>query len=115
MGPPLAAHGYDVLIPLMPGHGNALRYEPDAPNWLWGYLTLGISLLILYVTYLVAIINDSAMRPARRAKPARTNPRAGRRSCRVCLRAAATPGPRTHHARGDARGGPRPATPRGDA
>ena len=47
MGPPLAAHGYDVLIPLMPGHGNALRYEKDAPNYLWGYLTLGLSLLVL--------------------------------------------------------------------
>ena len=49
LGPPLAAMGYDVLIPLMPGHGNALRYQPDAPNYLWGWLTLGFSLLGLAV------------------------------------------------------------------
>ena len=21
----------------MPGHGNALEYEPEATNWIWGY------------------------------------------------------------------------------
>ena len=37
VAPPLAARGYDVLLPLMPGHGNALEYEPEATNWIWGY------------------------------------------------------------------------------
>lgn len=47
LGPPLAAHGFDVLMPVLPGHGNALEYGPDGGFWLWGYLTLGISLLFL--------------------------------------------------------------------
>ena len=44
LAPPLAANGFDVIIPLMPGHGNAIRYEADAPNYLWGWLTLGLAL-----------------------------------------------------------------------
>ena len=47
MAPPLAAHGFDVLIPLMEGHGNAIVYEPDAGNWIWGFVVLGVALAIL--------------------------------------------------------------------
>ena len=38
LGPPLAAAGYDVLFTLLPGHGNAIKYSPDAPNFLWAFL-----------------------------------------------------------------------------
>jgi len=47
LGPPIAAAGYDVLMPVLPGHGNALTFERDGGFWLWGYLTLGISVGVL--------------------------------------------------------------------
>ena len=47
LAPPLAAHGFDVLIPLLPGHGNKLEYEPDGAFWFWGYLTFALSLMFL--------------------------------------------------------------------
>ena len=43
-GPALAAAGYDVVFPLMAGHGNAIRYSPDAPNFLWAFLGIAVAL-----------------------------------------------------------------------
>jgi hypothetical protein len=34
LGPALAAKGYDAVFPLLPAHGNELRYVPNAPNFL---------------------------------------------------------------------------------
>ena len=45
--PPIAALGYDVLLPVLPGHGDKLAFEPDGAFWIWGYLTFGIALLSL--------------------------------------------------------------------
>lgn len=45
LGPPLAAAGYDVLFTLLPGHGNAIKYSPDAPNFLWAFLGIAFSLM----------------------------------------------------------------------
>ena len=47
IAPPIAAMGYDVLLPVMPGHGNKLAFEPDGAFYMWGYLTFGIAILVL--------------------------------------------------------------------
>ena len=44
LGPPLAAKGYDAVFPLLPGHGNEVRYEADAPMFLWTFLGIAFSL-----------------------------------------------------------------------
>ena len=40
-----------MLLPVLEGHGNALRYERDADYWLWGYLTLGLALLLAFMSF----------------------------------------------------------------
>ena len=55
LGPALAAKGYDAIFPLMPGHGNALVYKKDAPNFLWAYLGFGFALLGLVVMGFVRV------------------------------------------------------------
>jgi len=47
LAPPLAAQGYDVLLPVLPGHGNELEFTPDGGFWLWGYITFAVGVGVL--------------------------------------------------------------------
>ena len=49
LGPALASKGFDVIFPLMVGHGNAVVYEADAPYFLWAYLALAFALVGLVI------------------------------------------------------------------
>ena len=49
LGPSLAANGYDVIFPLMAGHGNAIVYTQDSPNFLWGFLVMFFGLITLAI------------------------------------------------------------------
>ena len=69
LGPPLAAHGYDVLFPLMAGHGNALMYVAESPSFLWGFLCVAFGLLVLSVLCCIRLVPCAKCCDNRRCAP----------------------------------------------